>query len=147
MLSCVACGEDGLLPSTVDRGGDFAIAEIVYDQNYFYCVVEPVLFQASCGPGEAGDGNGCHFNRTSYRLSDYAPRVADSCEGLQPQVFPPPEAQQNYQASQARMNRDPALAPLLLRPTGKAEHPRVIFGEDSAEADLIRQWATRFSTQ
>jgi hypothetical protein len=45
------------------------------------------------------------------------------------------------------MKRDPNLAELLLRPTGAAQHPRVIFGATSAEADVIRDWATRFSSQ
>ena len=35
----------------------------------------------------------------------------------------------------------------FLRPTGKAQHPRVIFDASSPEADLIRQWATQYSTQ
>ena len=46
-----------------------------------------------------------------------------------------------------KMQIDPNLAPLLIRPTGKQAHPRQIFAADSPEADLIRQWATQFSTQ
>jgi hypothetical protein len=45
------------------------------------------------------------------------------------------------------MKRDPKLAQLLLRPTGKATHPRQIFDENSPEAAVIRQWATQFSSQ
>jgi hypothetical protein len=75
------------------------------------------------------------------------PLVADSCNGIVPGSQPPTAARQNYTASQARMNRDPELAPLLNRPTGEAAHPRTIFDSNSPEAEVIRQWATRFSTQ
>jgi hypothetical protein len=56
-------------------------------------------------------------------------------------------ARQNYQTSQARMKRDPEIAPLLQKPLRNAPHPRQIFDAGSAEADIIRQWATRFSSQ
>jgi hypothetical protein len=156
--SSVACGPDGIFPTTVDRGEDFGIAEVVFDENFFYCRVEPMLFGQSCGSGDPAQGDaqgGCHGNITSYRLTEYdidpagsRQHVADTCEGgLQPTVGPPAAARQNYQSSQARMKRDPNLAELLLRPTGAAQHPRVIFGATSAEADVIRDWATRFSSQ
>jgi hypothetical protein len=45
------------------------------------------------------------------------------------------------------MKRDPEIAPLLTRPTARTVHPRAIFGENSAEADLIREWANQFSSQ
>jgi hypothetical protein len=54
-------------------------------------------------------------------------------------------AEQNYTAAQARMKRDPQLAALLQRPLGNAQHPRQIFAENSAEADVIRRWATQSS--
>jgi hypothetical protein len=68
----------------------------------------------------------------------------------------PQAAQHNYQTSQARMKRDPNLAPLLQRPTQKQFHPRKIFDlcqpnltpcSYTAEADAIRQWANQFSSQ
>jgi hypothetical protein len=45
------------------------------------------------------------------------------------------------------MKRNPEMAPLLLRATGQAKHPRTLFERDSAEAEVIRQWATQFSTR
>jgi hypothetical protein len=45
------------------------------------------------------------------------------------------------------MQIDPSLAALLNRPTGTQAHPRSIFGAQSPEAEIIRQWATKFSTQ
>jgi hypothetical protein len=140
-----ACGE------TVDPGADFSIADPIFDASFFYCRVEPMIFQQSCGAGNgAGESSAsCHHTQTTFKVVDYAPPVADSCGGG---VVPatgttiPAEAQQNYQRAQAKMNRDPERAQLLLRPTGTA-HPRAIFAKDSPEADLIREWATRASTQ
>lgn len=146
------CGDQGMFPTTVDRGPDFAVADIVFDPNYFYCRVEPVLFNDSCGTGDPSKGDaqgGCHFSATAYRLTDYMPRVGDSCGGgIVPGTSNIPEAaQHNYQTSQARMKRDPDLAPLLQRPTLNQFHPRQIFPPNSMDADAIRQWATQFSNQ
>jgi hypothetical protein len=110
-----------------------------------------MLFEQGCSAGVAGKDpvNGCHSSVTKFRLTDYQPLVSRSCQGdtLKPGAPVPIAAQQNYTAAQARMKRDPTLAPLLTRPTGKATHPRRIFADDSPEAELIRQWATRFSSQ
>lgn len=139
------CGEEGLFPTTVEPGADFAVADVTFDEGYFYCLVEPVLFANSCGSGDpaAGDAaGGCHSNVTSYRLTDYSPRVSETCTGIVPAAGSISEpARQNYRSSQARMKLDTTLAPLLTRPTGRAAHPRVIFGEDSEAAATIRQWA------
>lgn len=145
------CGEEGILPTTVDPGADFAVADVVFDEGYFYCAVEPVLFGSSCGSGDTAQGDtpgGCHFNVTSYRLTDYAPRVSESCTGFTPAPGSVSEpARQNYRSSQARMRLDTTLAPLLTRPTGRAAHPRVIFADDSEAAGIIRQWAGQVSNR
>lgn len=137
--------------TTVEPGQDFNIADVVYDENFYYCRIEPMLFEQKCGPGDPGQGdsNGsCHFSVTPYRLTSYSPLFADTCGGgLVPAGSPPPEARTNYSASAAKMQLDPALAPLLNRPTGSASHPRKIFDSNSPPADLIREWATKFSTQ
>jgi hypothetical protein len=147
-----ACGEEGLLPTTVDPGPNFNISEVVFDEDFFHCNIEPILVARSCAAGDPAQGdaaNGCHANVTSYKLATYAPLVADTCVGnnvAAGQVIPP-EARQNYQLSQVRMKRDASLAPLLTRPTGQASHPRVIFDSASIEADTIREWANQFSSQ
>jgi len=147
-----ACGEEGLLPTTVDPGPDFNVSQVLFDENFYYCQIEPMLFAQGCGPGNAAEGdpsNGCHHSVTSYRLINYSPLVAESCNGNSPAAGTriPESARQNYQLTQARMKRDPEVAPLMLRPTGQAAHPRAIFSETSAEADLIREWANQFSSQ
>lgn len=149
LLSTSSCGDDGLFPTTVDPGADFVQEDVVFDDVFFYCRVEPMLFAQGCGSGTAGKdpASGCHYSVTKFRLTDYMPRVSDSCTGgmLNPGTPVPTAAQQNYTAAQARMKRDPKLAPLLLRPTAQATHPRKIFDENSPEADVIRQWATKTS--
>jgi hypothetical protein len=151
LLSISSCGDDGLLPTSVDPGPNFVQEDVIFDDEFYYCKVEPILFAQGCGAGIAGQDpqNGCHFSVTKFRLTDYMPRVAEGCVGdaLGPAAFVPVAAQQNYTAAQARMKRDPNLAALLQRPTGKATHPRQIFSENSEEAAVISQWATQFSSQ
>jgi hypothetical protein len=150
-LAISGCGDNGFFPSSVNPGSDFVQEDITFDDEFYYCRVEPMLFQQGCGSGESGKDpqNGCHFSVTKFKLTDYMPRVSDSCAGdaLKAGALVPVAAQQNYAAAQARMKRDPNLAPLLLRPTAKATHPRQIFAENSPEASVIRQWATQFSSQ
>jgi hypothetical protein len=154
-LACLtlitACGEEGLFPTTVDPGPDYSIADLVFDEAFFYCQVEPrVMATHRCGPGDpaAGDSSGgCHFNVTAFRLTDYAPPVAAGCQGNIIGSPVPGAARQNYQTSQARMRRDPEVAPLLQRPLQRIEHPRTIFSDDSDAAAAIREWATRVTTQ
>lgn len=152
VLLSISCGEEGLLPTSVDPGADFLQEDVIFDDEFYYCRVEPMLFQQGCGAGVAGTdpANGCHFSVTKFRLTDYGPpRVGDSCNGdaLGVGTLVPVAAQQNYAAAQARMKRDPTLSALLQRPIGKARHPRKIFEENSDEADVIRSWATQLSSQ
>src|SRR4051812_45865266 len=60
-----------LLGCTLDVGQNFQVAEVVYDDNFFYCQVEPMMFQQGCGKGDPSRGEsaqGCHFNRQRLRL-------------------------------------------------------------------------------
>lgn len=144
------CGEEGLFPTTVDPGPDFSVADIVFEESFFYCQVEPrVLVANSCGGGDPGQdpAGGCHYSVTSFRLTEYSPLVADSCNGNVVTGAVLAAARQNYQTSQARMKRDPEVARLLQHPLGNMRHPRRIFEENSDAAEAIREWATRVSTQ
>jgi hypothetical protein len=145
-----ACGDGELFPSTVDPGPDYVVADVIFDDRYFYCHVEPVLFANSCGSGDPSKGDpagGCHFNATAYRLTNYpTPHVSDSCNGGDVPTAPiPPEAEGNYRTSQVRMKIDPNVAPLLQRPTANQAHPRKIFDIGSMDADAIRKWASHYS--
>lgn len=137
----VGCG-------TVDPGENFQIADVVFDENYYLCQVEPMLFEQNCGPGGAQDpAGGCHFNVTLFKLQDYGRLVGEDCQGNTPPPVIPEQARQNYDSAQRRMSVEPDRAELLNRPTRKTTHPRKIFDANSPEADIIREWATRFSSQ
>jgi hypothetical protein len=136
---------------SVDVGQNYQVAEVVYDEGFFYCQVEPMLFQQGCGKGDPSRGEsaqGCHFNRQRFRLTDYSPLAAEQCKDS---AFggqgAPQAAQQNYQSAQLQMEADPDKSPLLNRPTSDVAHPRVIFELNSPEADLIRTWATRYTSR
>ena len=133
---------------TVDPGPQFQFAEVVFDQNFFYCKVEPkVILADKCGSGDPSkDTSGCHFSVTSFKLQDHAP-VDCGPNGNSPAAGVPSEAQGNWGAASAKMSIDPDRAALLRRPTQLDLHPRQIFPEKSPEADLIRQWATRYSSR
>ena len=141
---------------TVDPGPNFQIAEVVFDANFFYCKIEPMLVDQKCGAGDpAKDSQGCHFNVTSFRLQQHGGPPDDvlaSCSGNLPSS-PPMEtwgqatSQANWGAASGKMSTDPDRAPLLLRPTQRAIHPRQIFADKSPQADLIRQWATKYSSR
>jgi hypothetical protein len=152
LLLLPGCGEEGLFPTTVDPGPDYSIAELVWDEAFYYCQVEPRVITAySCANGDMGQGDsagGCHRAVTSFRLFDYAPKVSESCDGnVVGNVLIPEDARQNYQGANARMRRDPEIAPLLQRPLKRLAHPRAIFNADSDAAAAIREWATRVTTQ
>jgi hypothetical protein len=136
---------------SVDVGENFQVADVVYDESYFYCDVEPMLFAQGCGSGDPGLGEsaqGCHFNRQRLRLTAYEPLAAAECDnGRVSESGVPQAARQNYQSAQLQMEVDPERAPLLERPTGEVAHPRAIFDRDSAEADVIRSWGARYSSQ
>jgi hypothetical protein len=141
----------GLVAScTLDVGENFQVAEVVYDDGFFYCKVEPMLFAQGCGSGDPGRGEsaqGCHFNRQRLRLTDYEPLAADRCQGNEVPGGAPQAAQRNYQSAQLFMEVDPDRSPLLNRPSSAVAHPRVIFESDSPEAELIRTWGTRYASQ
>src|SRR5262245_44408092 len=125
----------GLSCSTVEPGAEFAIAAVTYDENYFYCEVEPkVLIAKSCGTGIAGDTSGCHSTVTHFRLNVTMTSTPVQCDGLTPTGGISQASQANYQAAQGEMTLDYANAPLIAWPTQKFKgHPRKIFSETDPE--------------
>jgi hypothetical protein len=137
--------------STVDPGSNFSVPEETFNEDYFFCRVEPeLIFAKKCGPGDpgAGDANGgCHFNAgavSGMALVDHAP--VDCGGGERPasrtQIGAGSPARGNLQSVALVMSRDYQTAPLFLRPTG-ANHPRPIFGKDDPVVEIIRTWAQR----
>ena len=131
---------------TIDPGGNPQIAQVVYDEDFFYCQVLPnVIMAQSCGSGDSAQdtAGGCHATATSFKLVPVS--IAPTCSGNRRTGDLPAGAADNYIAAQAEMTQDPLTAPLLTRPTRKTSHPRQIFDERSPEAEIIRQWAQRSS--
>src|SRR6185312_17428201 len=53
---------------TIDPGPNFVVPLSVFNQDFFYCHVEPeYLFapQTQCGAGQSGDNGNCHFNSSA----------------------------------------------------------------------------------
>lgn len=150
MLSCVS----------IDPGQDFVLPQTVFDQDYFYCHVEPGMLFASaymCGPGDPTKGdrpNGCHFNPSSVTgmvLIDHP--LIDCGGGDVPldltQVGEGSPAQSNYQSASLEMSTDYTTAPIFVRPSSykglpPSAHPRAIFDQSDPNVNmLLSTWATR----
>lgn len=137
--------------STVNPGGNFSVPEETFNEDYFFCRVEPqLIFAKRCGPGDpsAGDSNsGCHFNAgavSGMALVDHLP--VDCGGGDRPvsrnALGTGSAARGNLQAVSLVMSRDYQTSPLYLRPTG-ANHPRAVFAKDDPVVDIIRTWAQK----
>ncbi len=135
--------------STVEPGSNPGIAQVVYDEDFFYCEVLPkVLVAQSCSSGDPTKdmSGGCHVSATSFRVLPLQASDMVECDangkatGNISQL-----ASSNYVAAQSEMNPNADSAPLLTHPTQKTAHPRQIFDTSSMEADIIRQWALHSS--
>jgi hypothetical protein len=135
--------------STVEPGSDPQIAQVVYDEDFFYCQVQPnVLAAQSCSTGDPtkDPSGGCHATATPFRVLALGPNDMVTCDGNGKHTGTVPQiAQSNYSAAQAEMNPNAETAPLFTHPTQKTQHPRQIFDTSSMEAEIIRQWAQRSS--
>lgn len=134
--------------STIEPGGDPQIAQVVYDEDFFYCQVLPnVLVVKSCGSGDPAldTAGGCHATATSFRVVPLEVDGLPACVGNKRVGAVSSAAAGAYTAAQGQMKQDAETAPLLTHPTKKTGHPRQIFEERSPEADIIRQWAQRSS--
>jgi hypothetical protein len=136
---------------TVDPGPNFVVTDEQFDENYFFCFVEPeFLFAKKCGPGDpaAGDpSGGCHFNASAVSgmtLVDHPP--VDCGGGSRPvnraQIGAGSPARSNFVSASLVMSRDFRSAPIYVRPRG-SNHPRAIFAEDDPAVDILRTWAQR----
>ena len=137
--------------STVDPGSSLALAPVVFDEGFFYCQIQPTVLEAkSCGAGDPSQGDaagGCHSRVTQFILQAPVAPIQCQPDGHTPIDTPSAAAVQNYQKATEEMTLDIENAPLLAWPTKKiASHPRQIFAPESPEADLIRQWATKYSS-
>jgi hypothetical protein len=148
---------------TVDPGANFVIPLSVFNEDFFYCHVEPEYIfpaQTQCGKGQAGDNGNCHFNSSAVSgmvLQDHP--LIDCAGGDHPandaagvgSIGPGSPANNNFSSASLEMNRAcvdyaSCQASILTRPTSTNAHPRQIFVPTSSPADplstVIFTWAT-----
>jgi hypothetical protein len=143
VLLTIGCGGC----TTIEPGPDFVVPQEVFDANYFFCHVEPELIVAKkCGPGEASDNGSCHYSASvsGMPLMDHP---AIDCGGggipLDPTSTTGP-AQSNFQNVSLEMSHDYRTAPLFVRPSNGANHPRVVFSDTDPQVNmLLSAWAAK----
>ena len=145
-LLCFALS--GVSCQSVDPGPNFVIAQENFNEDFFFCYVEPQYLTAKkCGAGEASDGGRCHFNSSAVSgmaLRDHAPIACDAAGHPtdRSQVSTGSLARANFTAASLEMSRDYQTAPILVRPLG-ANHPRAIFPMGDAAIGVLQQWAAK----
>ena len=144
---------------TIDPGPNFEVPLSVFNEDFFYCHVEPeYLFaaQTQCGPGQSGDNNNCHFNSSAVSgmaLQDHplidcggGDHPANSAAGTGA-IGPGSPAQNNFSSASLEMSREcvdyaTCQAAILTRPTSTTAHPRQIFDpNDPTLPAVIFKWA------
>jgi hypothetical protein len=151
---------------TIDPGPNFVIPQSVFNEDYFYCVVEPkYLFgAASCGAGQTGDNSNCHFNSSAVSgmaLQQHTPIECDTSNHptANGKANITVQAKNNFSAASLEMSRQCVVystcqASILTRPTSTGSHPRQVFcdsangipcaggPDDATLAPVIYQWAS-----
>lgn len=143
-LSCASiAGCDNLTAAeTVDLGDNPESIDLVLDEDFFHCVIQPKVITAQrCSEGGAGDGGGCHAARSALRLVEV--RDKPRCSGDRVAGELPAESIVNLERVRATIGVDAEASPFYRRPVGLDSHPRVIFSEDSESAQVIRDWLDR----
>ena len=141
-LSLAACGasSDNGFTGSVELGDDFVAPDLQLDEDFFVCRIQPeVLTKYSCAGGGDGESGNCHDSRSALRLIDTD--VAAPCDPDGRVIDAVPDAYaRNLDAVRFSVQSDPLTSPLYLRPLGRASHPRTIFDERDAAADLLVEW-------
>lgn len=127
---------------TVDLGDNFEAPELVLDEDFFHCEIQPNVIAAyRCAGGDAGDGGGCHASKSALRLIEVPepPR----CQGGRVIGAPPSESEVNLERVRAAVGVDADSSPIYRRPLGLDSHPRAIFDARSEPAALLRTWLSQ----
>ncbi len=147
---------------TIDPGANFVIPLSVFNEDFFYCHVEPQYIyaaQTQCGAGGSGDNGNCHFNSSAVSGMALIDHPLINCGGGDHPVQGDPAgsgavgpnspANANFSAVSLEMSRNcpdyaSCQAPVLTRPTKTDAHPRQIFdpaNDPAALQNIIYQWA------
>jgi len=134
--------------TAVDPGPQFVIAPESFNEDFFFCYVEPqYIYGKKCGSGDTGDGGRCHFNSSAVSgmaLRDHPPIACDGAGHPvdRSTVSTGSLARANFSAASLEFSRDYLTAPILVRPLG-ATHPRPIFMKGDPVIDVLQQWAAK----
>lgn len=134
--------------TTVDPGPQFVIPPESFNEDFFFCVVEPqYIFAKKCGSGDPGDNGNCHFNSAAVSGMPLRDHPAVACDAAghpidRTQVSTGSLARANFTSASLVMSRDYLTAPILVRPLG-ATHPRPIFVKGDPVIDVLQQWAAK----
>jgi hypothetical protein len=137
--------------TSVDPGPDFTVPTFVFDENYFYCHVEPQFifaanFKCGTGNGTSDPANGCHFNPSAVSGMALQNHPLVNCGGGDSpvdltQIGEGTPATSNYEAVSLEMSIDYTSAPVYVRPSG-SNHPRQIFQPGNATVtQILSTWA------
>ena len=139
--------------TTIDPGDNFVVSNTTFDQNYFYCHVEPqYIFANSCGSGDPSKGdhpNGCHFNPSAVSGMALIDHPAVDCAGGDvpvdmTQIGTGSPAESNLESVSIEMSADWVNAPLFVRPSSGSNHPRQIFSaSDATVTTILSTWASK----
>ena len=134
-IALVGCG-------TIDLGDNFIAPDIQLSEDFFYCRIQPeVVTPSGCANGAGGEAGSCHASRSTLRLDPTADRdPPPACQDNEVVGMVPLSYQNNFDAVQFTVQTDPLSSPFYRRPVGLDSHPRTIFPEGSAEANLIIEW-------
>jgi hypothetical protein len=146
LFACVLTAASGC--GTVDPGDNFVPPDVMIDDEYFFCVVQPdVVTMHRCASGGAGEAGSCHSARSAMLLlpaAEAATRPMCNPDGtLAPGAVVPMEYMINLERVGFTVQSDPDFSPFYRRPLGRDSHPRVIFAEGDAAAGFIRMWILR----
>jgi len=137
--------------TSVDPGPDFTVPTFVFDEDFFYCHVEPQFifagnYKCGTGNGTSDPANGCHFNPSAVSGMALQNHPLVNCGGGDHPVDltaigEGTPATSNYEAVSLEMSIDYTSAPLFVRPSG-SNHPRQIFPQtDMTVNNVLQKWA------
>jgi hypothetical protein len=131
---------DNGFAGSIDLGDDIIAPDVALDEETFVCRIQPeVLTRHSCASGMSGESGSCHDSRSALRL--LATDEPPPCDANGEIIRSVPDAYtRNFEALRFTVQADPESSPLYLRPTGRAAHPRRVFGTDDDAAELIAEW-------
>jgi hypothetical protein len=134
--------------ATIDLGDNIVPPELMLDEEYFYCEIMPncIVSHGCAGGRDASEAGMCHTARSALRLVDVTMPALPPPMCMDGAVIGgtvPTEYTTNFQNVQFTVQSDPLSSPFYRRPTMMDGHPVMVFGVDSACADLIETWINR----